>query len=112
MLIVLAYLMVLALATAALSLLITRSTVTRQLRAMAGGWLQHGLGCPFCVSIWVAAALVATAWPGWLQWFIQTFAVVGASTLFTGWMLQNSLWAEDEIESLKRERDNGKTTPN
>ena len=48
-----------ALAAAALTLLISRATITESLRDAAPALLQEGLRCTLCTGFWVSLATIA-----------------------------------------------------
>ena len=52
-------LLALSLAAAAIALLVSKAELTEWIRKAAPKRIQHGLRCPFCVSFWASAALVA-----------------------------------------------------
>ena len=87
----------LALATAAISLTIskTRAFATVREAIMArNDWLGHFVGCPYCVSHWVSFGFVVfyrDALP--VGPITALFAIVGASALVCG-VLMNLIWGE------------------
>ena len=74
-----------ALAAAALTLLISRATITEPLRDAAPAWLQEGLNCTQCTSFWVSLATVAV-WgaPAGLSPVMAALAVWGGAVVACG----------------------------
>jgi ABC-type transport system involved in cytochrome c biogenesis permease subunit len=98
-----------AVAIAALSLTITRSTITTPVRAFALDhmpWAVQLLGCPYCMSHWLAFAAA---------WFVDVqlvanpvvnfvavvFALVGVAAVVSGLIFKLVLHQEAEIERLR-----------
>lgn len=107
-------LVVLAFAVAGLSTTITKAKLTAPIRA----WVKkrsdlfgYMLGCPYCISHWIAVILVGFSRENYLfggpvrDWFIQTFAVVALAAIITGAIMRMLGWHEAEVEELRNEND-------
>lgn len=64
-------------ATGVTSLTITRSKLFRGLRHwlwLKSDWLGDLIHCPYCMSHWIALAMILGKWPGWkpalVQWLV------------------------------------------
>jgi hypothetical protein len=107
--------MVIALATAAISLTISKGRIFIPLRewiASRNTWLGELVSCFYCTSHWVAIALVVIYQPVLLRkWLfldllVSVFVVVSVSTLVCGAIIRLTSMGEDnsaheEIESLR-----------
>ena len=90
-----------ALAASAGSITITRTKITIPIRDWC---LKHVriLGqlfeCPWCISHWLAGAIVPTLpWNGVLNFLVHTFAIVAGAGLVSGVILTLFLKPENEI---------------
>jgi hypothetical protein len=117
-------LVLLALATSAISLTLTKSHITEHLRSWVKTkslfWGKFA-GCAYCVSHWVAFALVAWVGPEWLafafveynvvvNFIVLSFSIVAISTIITGlgmralYIHEREMFDyQDEIAALKNE---------
>jgi hypothetical protein len=117
-------LVLLALATSAISLTLTKSHITEHLRSWVKSkslfWGKFA-GCAYCVSHWVSFALVLWVGPEWLaftvvpyapiaNFVILAFAIVALSTIITGlgmralYIHEREMFDyQDEIAALKNE---------
>ena len=75
----------LILAAAAITLLISRATITEPLRNAAPAWMQEGLRCTLCTGFWVSLATVAV-WgaPAGLSPILAALAVWGGVVVACG----------------------------
>jgi hypothetical protein len=104
-------------ATGVLSLTLTRSTIFRRPRVWVryhiGNWAGELARCPYCMSHWIAAGLVAWAWPGsWhvavLEWLAAvaiaapTAAIAYESIVRITPNPSEALYAEPEPESTQQ----------
>lgn len=101
---------ILGLATASISTTIARSKVTakpREWLLVNSPVLGKLVGCPYCLSHWVALGLVGvtdlrlTNVNEVVDIFVSTFAVVAVAALIMGAMLQLLLMNEHEIDRLQ-----------
>lgn len=110
---------VLALATAAISLTITKGRIFTSAREWIAGrnkWLGELMSCPYCTSHWVAIVLVAIYRPVIIQqWFlidllVSVFAMVAMSAVICGVVIKLSPSqektpedgvSEEEMEQLR-----------
>ena len=72
------------LATAAISLLISRASITAWCRDLLPQPIRQGVECPFCVSFWVAAALVGFYGPDEVPLLLAIPAVWGGASVAIG----------------------------
>ena len=74
-----------ALAAAALTLLVSRATITEPLRDAAPAWMQEGLRCTQCAGFWVSLVTVAV-WgaPAGLSPVLAALAVWGGAVVACG----------------------------
>ena len=96
-----------ALAISSISLTITRSKVALSLREKAlemNKMLGHLLGCPYCLSHWIALPILPVIpFTGFYEGFVMLFGVIGAAALVTA-VLTNFLFKqENEVEYLRDE---------
>ena len=73
------------LSAAAITLLVSRATITEPLRDAAPPLLQEGLNCTFCTGFWVSLATVAI-WgaPDGISPILAALAVWGGAAVATG----------------------------
>jgi len=102
----------LASATSAISITITKGGVFSKQRQWIKGrnsWLGKLVSCPYCLSHWVAAALVAIYQPtplsAWLpvDLAISVFITVAIAAVISGvilWLMPFSETEREEMESL------------
>ena len=91
-------------AVSAVSISLTRSHITNPLRDRADRWpylLKELLSCPYCMSHWIAGIFAVEFSHSIMGWIINTFALVGASSLITGLILKLWLWSEAELERVR-----------
>jgi hypothetical protein len=71
-----------ALAATAITLLISRATITEPLRDAAPAWLQEGLCCTQCTGFWVSLVTVAIGGaPAGLPPILAALAVWGGAVV-------------------------------
>ncbi len=105
-------LIILAFATAAISMTISKAKVTAPIRDWALEnipWVGKMLSCPYCVSHWAAAGLVLWE-PVALNFFIAVFAVIALATIIEGLMLRLMFMHEMEIDRLNTELDEARAS--
>lgn len=88
-----------ALAVAAVSLTVTKSSIFQPLRDRWEGipFLGKLVQCPYCFSHWVAMGLVALHVTDPMEWFILSFAVIGLTAIISGvilWLFNHAEGAE------------------
>ena len=102
------HVIVLALATTAISITCTKGSIFMPLRLWIlarSRWLGKLVKCPYCFSHWVAFALVGIYCPilipRWfiVDWFVTVFVVVALSAVVTGTILWLMPFQEDAPDS-------------
>lgn len=96
----------LAIASGMMSLVITRSHLTKSLRhwLLDVRFLMIGelVNCPFCMAFWTSLPLTLVIDSGGLHfWPIHWLVITGLACLFMGVLLKLWLFREDELESMR-----------
>jgi len=97
-----------AFAIAAISLALTKASVSQPIREWVADYpmLAKLFSCPFCMSFWVSAVVaifVHERFCGWLpaDYVISLFAMMGMAAVASGWIFQNMMAPQDEIDDLR-----------
>lgn len=108
----LAIYVVLALAIASFSVTTAKAKVTKPVREFFLARVKPLgmlLSCPYCVSHWLAFALVLLGYaPGFcdnpvMDFLVQSFALVAVASLISGTMMRLMFIQEDQIEDLRKQ---------
>lgn len=96
------------LATSAISLTITKSSLLEPVREYAKQFMPWPvyklLSCFYCLSHWVALLYaIVLLWPNWLEMITATFAVTGAAAIVSGLAIKLLHWDEQQISALMEE---------
>jgi hypothetical protein len=105
-------LVILGMATAALSVTLTKTHITESLREWL--WKQPNLktvaklaDCPYCMSHWVALFFVGFGleWQGFFSFLISWFAVIAFSAIVIGTVIKLFIWDQREYDKLHEQLD-------
>lgn len=100
----------LSLACSAASVTVSKTHITEGVRAWL--WKQPRLrvvaylaDCPYCISHWVAAALVAALipWSGVFPFLVQTGEVIALSAIAIGAIMKLMGWDQRDLDKLRGE---------
>ena len=100
--IVMMELILVALAVSAISITITKAGIFEKFRALfKNKWLGKLMECTYCMSHWVALALVLLVYPIGVWSIVNIFAVVAISAVIS-WVIIDMLFNNDSIpENVK-----------
>lgn len=105
-------LFIIALATAAISVTISKTYITDGLRTWL--WSQpklklwaHLADCPYCVSHWIAGLAVAYGhhYDSFYGFAMETFAVIASSAITIGLIMKLMGWDQREFDRLHQQID-------
>lgn len=90
----------LALAVARLTVLIRSDRITRAPRYFVArhvnqnGYIAYLMSCPWCISIWIAAAAAVAAHFWWHQWVFQA-VILALALSYVASMLAEGVWESE-----------------
>jgi len=97
--------LLLAVASGTISLVLTRSHLTKSLRHRfidAPFMLGELINCPFCMAFWTSLLFTVEVDSNGLHfWPVRWLIITGLSGLYMGFMMKLWLFREDELEEMR-----------